>query len=52
MALRAGDKPGDEGQGEAGGFGAGHAGRAPGRPKPDRAPSGGSERSERGGFTF
>ena len=26
------------------------AGRAPGRPKPGRAPSGGSERSERGGF--
>jgi FAD/FMN-containing dehydrogenase/Fe-S oxidoreductase len=28
---------------------AGAAGQAPGRPKPDRAPSGGSERSERGG---
>ena len=27
----------------------GEAGRAPGRPKPGRAPSGGSERSERGG---
>ncbi len=27
----------------------GHPGRSPGRPKDDRAPSGGSERSERGG---
>jgi len=27
-----------------------HGSRAPGRPKPDDAPSGGSERSERGGF--